>query len=92
MDKIQKEYHDKAVELCAIMSQFHPCEVIKGEDRTDYHVKMTVADTDFKVSKDYNGNIQIQLYKYECYNHVSSSTCGEVYKKHVTNNMKVPKV
>jgi hypothetical protein len=51
---------------------------------------MSVGDEFFRVSKDYNGNIIIQLYTHERYMTVSSHTCGEVYKKYKTNNMKVP--
>lgn len=90
IDETQKQYRDAALELVAVMSQFNPCEVVKGEDRTDFHVKMTVADEFFRVSKDYNGNIQIALYTYEHYKKISSSTRHEVYKKYTTNNMKVP--
>lgn len=90
LDEIQKEYQTKAQELCTLMSQFHTCEVIKGEDRTDFHVKMQVADDFFKVTRNYDNNIIIQLYEYERYTTVSSHTRGEVYKKYKTNNMKVP--
>lgn len=90
IDEVQARYRDEALALAALMSQYNPCEVVRGEDRTDFHVKMTVGDATFRVRKDYNGYIDITLYDYPRYDKLSQTTRHDVYKKNETNNMKVP--
>lgn len=90
IDDIQARYRDEALALAALMSQYNPCEVIKGEDRTDFHVKMAAGDTFLRVRKDYNGYIDIARYDYPRYAKLSQRTVSDVYAKNVTNNMKVP--
>lgn len=91
LDKWQLKYLEKAEILQAelIANGFMASRIVKGEDRCDFSVIYFDGNRDYKIARDYHGNVYVTRLEYTRYDNVSGSTRGEIWKKYRGNNVKV---
>lgn len=91
LDTVQLEYLAKAEALQKeLMSEgFLATRIEKGEDHTDFTVIFFDGTRDYTIKRGWDGNVYVHRTEYKRHEYVSSSTRGEVYKKHRGNNVKV---